>query len=465
MRRLQALLHLSALLAAEVSVVVLLHRLGGLPAFATPSGLPLLPGGPAAGDAAGTWALWLLAGPPEDVVAAVLRLVALAVAWWLLGSTVLCVLARAVRVPVLLVAADRVALPAVRRLADRVVAVALTSTMSLAGSPALANQVVPEPVSPPIAAAPERTGVDLLVPPGAGGPLVAPSGGGQVSPAVGDHAPAAPQAEPRAPAELPTDPAVPKPGPTDQAEEPADPAARPSQPPDPELSTDQGGPVPESTGATDAPADPPPPPGDVVLAPPGATQVLPEAGQAAAGPADTAPADAGAPSPAPGAFEEGPVAVVPVPPPLVAPPERSAQQPGRTDLPTAVDGWAAGNRPRGPAAAAAAQAGGAAPPAHRTHPVTPTADRDAAAPPGAVPGAASPPSAAEQRRIRAGEHLWAIAAATVAADRGVAVAQLAEAEIHRYWRELMAANATRLRSGDVDVVYPGEVLVLPPVSG
>lgn len=64
--------------------------------------------------------------------------------------------------------------------------------------------------------------------------------------------------------------------------------------------------------------------------------------------------------------------------------------------------------------------------------------------------------------IAAGEHLWGIAAEALAAHRGVAPDELADREIATHWREVVEANDGRLRSGDPDLVYPGEQLRLPP---
>ncbi len=33
-----------------------------------------------------------------------------------------------------------------------------------------------------------------------------------------------------------------------------------------------------------------------------------------------------------------------------------------------------------------------------------------------------------------------------------------------YWVVVIEANRSRVRSGDPDLIYPGEVIVLPPVS-
>lgn len=64
--------------------------------------------------------------------------------------------------------------------------------------------------------------------------------------------------------------------------------------------------------------------------------------------------------------------------------------------------------------------------------------------------------------VAPGEHLWVIAADALAAHRGVAPDELADEAIAEHWRAVIEANAGRLRSGDPDIVFPGEQLRLPP---
>jgi hypothetical protein len=86
--------------------------------------------------------------------------------------------------------------------------------------------------------------------------------------------------------------------------------------------------------------------------------------------------------------------------------------------------------------------------------------------PRADPRAPAPDTAghaqAQVHVVAAGEHLWRIAADHLAAHRGVARAQLTPGDVASYWHALVAANADRLRSGDPDLVYPGERIRLPP---
>jgi hypothetical protein len=56
--------------------------------------------------------------------------------------------------------------------------------------------------------------------------------------------------------------------------------------------------------------------------------------------------------------------------------------------------------------------------------------------------------------VVAGDNLWSIAAAHVGATRA--------ADVAPYWRRVVDANRTTLRSGDPNLILPGELVVLPP---
>lgn len=56
--------------------------------------------------------------------------------------------------------------------------------------------------------------------------------------------------------------------------------------------------------------------------------------------------------------------------------------------------------------------------------------------------------------VARGDHLWGISA-------GHLGAQATDSEIAPYWREVVTVNTPRLRSGDPDLIYPGEVIELP----
>lgn len=96
------------------------------------------------------------------------------------------------------------------------------------------------------------------------------------------------------------------------------------------------------------------------------------------------------------------------------------------------------------------------------------------APDGADPGGAQPAdsessgSAPEDRvpgdgahQVAVGENLWTIARARLIAA-GVEAPD--DRTVHGYWVRLIAANLPDLRSGDPDLIHPGDALHLPPVE-
>ncbi|MDF1596709.1 MAG: LysM peptidoglycan-binding domain-containing protein [Acidimicrobiia bacterium] len=67
----------------------------------------------------------------------------------------------------------------------------------------------------------------------------------------------------------------------------------------------------------------------------------------------------------------------------------------------------------------------------------------------------------ETHAVEVGESLWSIAEHRLRLTTGTPPSDAATAT---YWVELIAANRDRLISGDPDLIYPGEVLVIPPVA-
>lgn len=79
----------------------------------------------------------------------------------------------------------------------------------------------------------------------------------------------------------------------------------------------------------------------------------------------------------------------------------------------------------------------------------------------AGPGAGTRAPEARSYDVKAGDNLWSIAAAQLAARSGRAVDEVSETEIRPVWLEIVEANAGTLASGDPDVIFVGEVLVIP----
>ncbi|HET9289534.1 MAG TPA: hypothetical protein VFQ49_00535, partial [Actinomycetes bacterium] len=119
---------LLALLGAELAGVLALHWLGRFPGLRIRWDEPVP---------------WLLSSPVQEILGAILRTVALVMAYWLLVSTVSYLLASLSRLPSAVRAVAWATFPLARRVADHAVAVTLatsmvgTTTLGVA-SPALA---------------------------------------------------------------------------------------------------------------------------------------------------------------------------------------------------------------------------------------------------------------------------------------------------------------------------------------
>lgn len=325
--RLLAAARLAAVVSASGGGVVALHRLGERPYFHVDwSSL----GG------------WLAVTAPEDALVAGVRVLALGVTWWVLGSTVLYVAARATRLPAALRAVECATLPAVRRLADRAVAVTLASSSVLGVS---APAVAADRDTPAVLSTAALVQVDDIASQGAGGRVE-----------VDDYAPGV------------------------------------------------GGELPRFGEM--APSDPP-----------GFPLPIPEA-----------PAPVSAP----------PVAALP------AEPERG-QQAGEASGLLEADGDAGGEAAR----QAVAETGPADESAEER-----TADASRS------DHLREPSMAPDRYTVTPGDHLWGIAEQALADPLGRTPSS---GELLGYWRQVLAANSSRLASGDPDLIFPGEVIDLPGI--
>ncbi len=97
-------------------------------------------------------------------------------------------------------------------------------------------------------------------------------------------------------------------------------------------------------------------------------------------------------------------------------------------------------------------------------PTTPTSAQPGAVPVAVVPRTAATPAAATTVVVRPGDNLWALAADHLAATTGRARPTLDNTEIARYWAAVCDANRARVRSGNVNLIYPGDVILLPAIS-
>lgn len=72
-----------------------------------------------------------------------------------------------------------------------------------------------------------------------------------------------------------------------------------------------------------------------------------------------------------------------------------------------------------------------------------------------------PAATDEEHVVVPGDNLWRIADAHLTATTG---RPPTATEVLPYWRRVIDANRGRLRSGDPNLIFPGEVVVLPPVT-
>ena len=84
----------------------------------------------------------------------------------------------------------------------------------------------------------------------------------------------------------------------------------------------------------------------------------------------------------------------------------------------------------------------------------------------APPAPATPPpspTAGATHTVARGEHLWSIAARQVATATEKPPADFTPVDIAPYWLRVIEVNRPRLRSGNPNLVFPGEVVELPPL--
>lgn len=74
---------------------------------------------------------------------------------------------------------------------------------------------------------------------------------------------------------------------------------------------------------------------------------------------------------------------------------------------------------------------------------------------------AASPGMAIEVIVLPGEDMWKLAEDHLATLLG---RQPTDSETAPYWLQVIGANLNRIRSGDPDLIFPGEVLILPPVK-
>jgi hypothetical protein len=89
-----------------------------------------------------------------------------------------------------------------------------------------------------------------------------------------------------------------------------------------------------------------------------------------------------------------------------------------------------------------------------TEPPSPAATEPRSPDPEPVP---DPGTTAARHTVVPGDNLWTIAAAHLRAHGSLD-------GVAPYWRQVIAANRATLRSGDPNLIFPGEIVTLPPIG-
>jgi nucleoid-associated protein YgaU len=79
------------------------------------------------------------------------------------------------------------------------------------------------------------------------------------------------------------------------------------------------------------------------------------------------------------------------------------------------------------------------------------------------PNPGIPPPSSTTVVVSSGDNLWEISASHLAAASARARIEVPDGEIAPYWALVCETNRPTLQSGDPNLIFPGEVVRLPPV--
>jgi hypothetical protein len=88
-------------------------------------------------------------------------------------------------------------------------------------------------------------------------------------------------------------------------------------------------------------------------------------------------------------------------------------------------------------------------------PVPEVGDPESAAPETTVPNEPT------EVVVKSGDHMWSLAKQRLSHFLG---REASDTEVAPYWLKVVAMNLTRIRSGDPDLIFPGETLLLPAID-
>jgi hypothetical protein len=366
---------------------------------------------------------WLVSSPVQDILGALLRTVALVMAYWLLASTLLYLLASLTRLPSAVRAVSWATLPVVRRVADHAVAVTLATSMVGGGTLGVAG--------PALAADRGRAG------PPARKPVAAAQATDTSDPAYNFKAP-----EQGKESSSSTDgtPSGRDGGTTSESTTSTSESTTSTS--ESTTSTSESTTSSESTTTT---TTPPTSATTSTTAPTSTATTRPtttterETTTTRAATSTTRPAST---------TTTRPPAYVPTP----AGPSPSSTTTSTSSTTTTT-------------APTTTSTTGLRPPAYEFPTATP---RNEPPPPpvntGGQQGGGEEAKQKRQHEVVRGDNLWLIAKERLAAARSGGSGEPTNREVARYWIKVVEANKHHLRSGNPDLIYPDEEIILPPVG-
>jgi hypothetical protein len=358
---------------------------------------------------------WLLSSPVQDVLGALLRTVGLVMAYWLLASTLLYLLASLTRLPGAVRAVGWATLPLVRRVADHAVAVTLATSMVGGGTLGVAG--------PALAADRGR----------AGPPARKPVAAAQAAfPAAQD-------------------------GTTTTTGYTPEVAGAPSSTTTPEDTSATGGSTTTSQATTTTGAT-------TTASTTSTTTTAPTTTSTTRAPTTTEPKTTTSTRPATTSTTRPPTTTTARPPtkpqyvPTPAGPPSSAST---TTAPTTQTTAPTSSTTTGPAHAYQFPVAGTSPANREAPPPGGTGGQGSA---GSRQGTGEETQPKSPHVVKRGESLWTIARDELARARSGGSGEPTNREVAKYWLRVIKANKGHLESGNINLIFPKEEITLPPVD-
>jgi hypothetical protein len=360
---------------------------------------------------------WLVSSPVQDILGALLRTVALVMAYWLLASTLLYLLASLTRLPSAVRAVSWATLPVVRRVADHAVAVTLATSMVGGGTLGVAG--------PALAADHGRAG------PPARKPVAAAQATDTSDPAYNFKAPEQGKENSSSSGSTRSSEDGRTSGSTTSTSGSSTTTSTTNESTTTSESTTTTTPPTSATTTTTAPTS------TATTRPTTTTERETTTTRAAT--STTRPAST---------TTTRPPAYVPTP----AGPSPSSTTTSTSSTTTTT-------------APTTTSTTGLRPPAYEFPTATP---RNEPPPPpvntGGQQGGGEEAKQKRQHEVVRGDNLWLIAKERLAAARSGGSGEPTNREVARYWIKVVEANKHHLRSGNPDLIYPDEEIILPPVG-